>query len=92
MHIYIYIYIHISIYTYIHIYMKSFKLSTLRPAWQEAKLGVGQADPKLAILLNVSKSGCVNFFVTIGKATPLTPGVEHSYMPLLEALVCFVDK
>ena len=73
-------------------YMKSFKLSALRPAWQEAKLGVGKADPKLAVLLNVSKSGCVNFFVTIGKATPLTPGVEHSYMPLLEALVCFVDK
>jgi len=73
-------------------YMKSFKLSNVRPALQEALLGVGQADPKLAILLNVSKSGCVNIFVTIGKETPLTPGVEHGYMPLLDALVRFVDR
>jgi hypothetical protein len=43
-------------------------------------------------LLNVSKSGCVNIFVTIGKETPLTLGVEHTYMPMLDALVCFVDK
>jgi len=73
-------------------YMKSFKLSHLRPAWQESLLGEGQADPKLAILLNVSKSGSVNLFVTIGKETLLTPGVEHGYMPLLQALVHFVDK
>jgi len=73
-------------------YMKSFQLSSLRPAWQEALLGVGQSDPKLAILLNVSKSGSVNFFVTIGKETPLTAGVEHGYTPLLDALVRFVDK
>jgi len=73
-------------------YMKSFKLSGLSLAWQEALLGVGQADSKLAILLNVSKSGCVNIFVTIGKETPLTPGIEHAYMPMLDALVRFVDK
>ena len=72
--------------------MKSFKLSAVRPAWQEAMLGAGHADPKLAILLNVSKSGCVNLFVSIGKDTPLTPGVEHAYMPMLSALVGFVDR
>jgi hypothetical protein len=73
-------------------YMKSFKLSSVCLAWQEALLGAGRADSKLAILLNVSKSGCVNIFVTIGKETPLTLGVEHTYMPMLDALVCFVDK
>ena len=73
-------------------YMKSFKLSGVSLAWQQALLGEGQADSKLAILLNVSKSGCVNLFVTIGKETALTPGVEHGYMPLLAALVGFVDR
>jgi len=73
-------------------YMKSFKLSAVRPAWQEEMLGAGRADPRLAVLLNVSKSGCVNLFVSIGKDTPLTPGVEHGYLPLLNALVRFVDR
>jgi len=73
-------------------YMKSFKLSGLCPAWQESLLRVGQADSKLVILLNVSKSGCVNLFDTIGKETLLTPGVVHAYLPMLDALVRFVDK
>ena len=73
-------------------YMKSFKLSAVSPAWQETLLGAGNADPTLAILLNVSKSGCVNLFVSIGKVTPLTPGIEHGYLPLLNALVQFVDR
>jgi len=73
-------------------YMKSFKLSGLSLAWQEAMLGVGQADSKLDILLNVSKSGCVNIFVTIGKETQLTPCIEHAYMLMLNALVRLVDK
>jgi len=73
-------------------YMKSFKLSRVCLAWQETLLGVGRADSQLAILLNVSKSGCINIFVTIGKETPLTLGVEHTYMPMLDALVRFVDK
>jgi len=64
----------------------------VRAAWQEALLGAGKADPKLAILLNISKSGCINLFVTIGKETPLTPGVEHAYLPMLDALVRFVDR
>jgi len=73
-------------------YMKSFRLSAVCPAWQATMLGAGHVDPKLAVLLNVSKSGCVNLFVSIGKDTPLTPGVEHGYMPLLAALVDFVDR
>jgi len=72
-------------------YMKSFQLSAVSAAWQETLLGLGQSDLKLAVLVNVSKSGCVKLFVTISKETLLTPGVEHAYAPLLEALVQFVD-
>ena len=31
-------------------------------------------------------------FVTIGKETPLTLGVEHTYVLMLDALVRFVDR
>ena len=73
-------------------YMKSFRLSAVSPAWQAALVGAERADPQLAVLLNVSKSGCVNLFVSIGQHTPLTPGVELEFMPLLAALVAFVDR
>ena len=54
-------------------------------------VGAARADPQLAVLLKVSKSSFVNLFVNIGQHTQVTPCVEHEYMPLLAALVDFVD-
>jgi hypothetical protein len=73
-------------------YMKSFRLSAVCPEWQAAHVGAARVDPELGVLLNVSKSGCVNLFVSIGRHTPLVPGVELAYLPLLDALVRFVDR
>jgi len=73
-------------------YIKSFKLSAISPAWQAELVGEALVDKDLAVMLNLGRSGSVNLFVSIGKETPLTPSVEHQYMPLLAALVDLVDR
>jgi len=72
-------------------YMKSFKLSGLCLEWQASLLGAA-ADKDLAVMVNLGKSGSVNLFVTISQETPLTPGAEHRFMPLLHALVELVEQ
>jgi len=72
-------------------YMKSFKLSSLCLEWQASLLGEA-ADPDLAVMVNLGKSGSVNLFVTIGRETVLVPGAEHRFTPLLDALVTLVEQ
>ena len=73
-------------------YMKSFKITKIKTAWQETLIKSELVDQDLAILVNVCRSGSINLFMSIGAFVPLTPDIEHEYTPILTAVIDLVHK
>jgi len=73
-------------------YMKSFKISNIKTAWQESLIKSQLVDKNLAILVNVCRSGSINLFMSIGALVPLTPDIEHEYTPVLMAVIDLIHK
>lgn len=64
-------------------YMKSVRIVDFAPSL-EAEFGV---PPPRAVVLNISKHGCVNFFLTMPERCAFFPGLELAYTPFCEMLL-----
>lgn len=69
-------------------YMKSVRVSEFAAELHE-QLG---ATPPRAIVLNISKHGCINFFVTMPKDLAFFSGLELAYRPYCELLLSVVKN
>jgi len=73
-------------------YMKSIKISRVSTTFQQAHLPHTLVDENMSMLVNLSRSGSVNVFLTIAKQVPLREGLEQDYTPLLAAILRVVDR
>ena len=69
-------------------YMKSVRIKDFHPSLQH-ELG---APPPRALVINISKHGCVNFFVTMPKDFLFYPGLERAYKPFCEMMLDIVRR
>ena len=73
-------------------YMKSIKITRVGTPFQNTHLPPCLVDDNMSMLVNLSRSGSVNVFLTIAKDVPLRDGLEHDYTPLLTAVLAVVDR
>lgn len=69
-------------------YVKGFKLKNFKEKFiQEFKI----ASPQ-SVVINVSKHGSVNFFMTLQSDVTFRSGVEHTFIPFLQMLLDVVES
>lgn len=72
-------------------HLKSIKLTQICPTWQKTLLREDLTDVRMKILINVCRSGSVNFFLTVADGITMFDGIEHEYSPLLNEIVRMVQ-
>jgi len=73
-------------------YMKSIKITRVLPVFQDLYLSPALVDENMSMLINLSRSGSINIFLTVTKDVQLRDGLEHEYTPLLTEILRIVDK
>jgi len=73
-------------------YMKSIKITRVLAEFQRLHLAPDLVDENMSMLLNLSRSGSINVFLTITKDVQLRADLEHEYTPLLAEVLRIVDQ
>jgi len=69
----------------------SIYLSAFSSAWL-AQMGLSGASRPQSCLLNVNRTGTVNFFVAVSPGVPFTVGVEQTYARMLSEILTLLHK
>jgi len=72
-------------------YMKSMRLSRMRPACVGAGSVLADHLPA-ALLVNINKNGSINLFMTLDHPVPLSTSVEALYEPIFREVIDVIDR